>query len=291
MLFRSALASALRVSSQIRLMATATDVGVVDCGIADVHMVNMFSDNYGYILVCKQTGKAAVVDPGDPEPVFDKCNDLGVSPSLVLCTHKHADHSGGNGFFLDKYKEIKVVGTKYETIPGNTDPIGDGETIALGSLNIKAMFTPCHTKGHVVFHVTPSQLPTGAAMSPGILFSGDTLFVGGCGKFFEGTADEMLANMQRLRSLADDTMVFCAHEYTMSNLKFLSSIDAELLESFVKMNAAKRDANKPTVPTTIGAEKAFNLFMRCDDASTQGKVGASTAVEAMRLLREMKNNF
>ena len=127
--------------------------------------------------------------------------------------------------------------------------------------------------------------------APGVLFSGDTLFVGGCGKFFEGTPAEMLANMRLLRGLPAETAVFCAHEYTVSNLKFLASVD-DTVTPRLKEAMATRERNKPTVPTTIGDEASYNLFMRCDDENVQEMMRAPGDPETtMQRLREMKNSF
>jgi hydroxyacylglutathione hydrolase len=178
------------------------------------------------------------------------------------------------------------------------------------------MYVPCHTKGHIAFVVYPP--PTGSheqdreSDTAPLLFCGDTLFIGGCGRFFEGTAEDMLRNMDRLATLPPATQVFCAHEYTEANLKFLHAVEAggggvmdhtssaadteqcparfPAAEKLLQVQWA-RQAGRPTVPGTIGEELSYNLFMRCREPSTQRLVGANDAVEAMRLLRERKNNF
>jgi hydroxyacylglutathione hydrolase len=148
------------------------------------------------------------------------------------------------------------------------------------------------SQGHVVFHVTEAAGgdDDAAAVAAGILFSGDTLFVGGCGKFFEGTPEEMLQNMRRINTLPNDTVVFCAHEYTVSNFNFLKSVDPSL-ESAYEAMAVLRAAGKPTVPTTIGAEKNHNLFFRCDDPAVQILVDQPSPELTMKTLRAMKNAF
>lgn len=143
----------------------------------------------------------------------------------------------------------------------------------------------------MVFHVTEAPADAAACTAAaGILFSGDTLFVGGCGKFFEGTPEDMLQNMRRINTLPADTLVFCAHEYTVSNFKFLKSVDPGLKSAYDDM-VALRVAGKPTVPTTIGAEKEHNLFFRCDDPAVQALVNQPSPELAMKVLRAMKNSF
>jgi hydroxyacylglutathione hydrolase len=262
---------------------------MIDRACADVHMVPMFSDNYGYIMIDRLTKNAAVVDPGEPEPIWQKCMDLGLTPEniKVLCTHHHADHSGGNQYFADKGCE--VIGTKYEKIPALRTPVGEGDKFTVGSLSVETIYTPCHTKGHVVFYVTSSS--PSSSSSPPILFSGDTLFVGGCGKFFEGVPEEMLSNMRKLRKLPSDTHVFCAHEYTLSNYKFLNSLDPANCGPILNEMHEKRERGESTVPSTIGKELMTNLFIKCDEPEVQAMVGANTPEEAMKNLREMKNTF
>jgi hydroxyacylglutathione hydrolase len=265
--------------------------------ICSIYCVPMFSDNYGYIIVDKATNSSAIVDPGEPEPVWSKCQELGLNkPDMLLVTHKHNDHCGGNLYFKDMVPSIEIVGTRHESspIPGVTRPVGEGDEFTLGSLRIQVMHVPCHTTGHVAFVVSSSSTATASEQeSQSLLFCGDTLFIGGCGKFFEGSPDQMLSNLRRFMALPASTKVFCAHEYTLSNLKFLNSIDPERIEAtgILKEASAKRDRGVPTVPSTIGEERRYNLFCLCDDESVQRLVGATDAVDCMRLLREMKNKF
>lgn len=131
-----------------------------------------FTDNYGYILVDRETKLAAVIDPGEPQPIIDTLANLLCTLSQVLCTHKHADHSGGNIAMKTKFPSIEVIATQYEQIPGVTKPVAEGDHFKLGNLDINVIYTPCHTRGHVIFIVSGS-------LGKSILFTGDTLFVGG----------------------------------------------------------------------------------------------------------------
>jgi hydroxyacylglutathione hydrolase len=252
-------------------------------------MFKMFSDNYGYLIVQPGTRLAACIDPGEGKAVLEACKELNLELCAAWCTHKHADHVGGVTELKRSLPSINVIGTRYEEIPYLVQPVGDGEVFYFGDLVVRVLYTPCHTRGHVLYYVERSS-PDPEHNQP-ILFSGDTLFVGGCGRFFEGNAADMLANMQRIATLPRETQVFCAHEYTEGNYKFLNSIDADTCGARYAEIKALRDFGQPTVPSTLGEEVAHNLFMRCEDLALQAKLGATSAEEAMKALREMKNNF
>lgn len=193
---------------------------------------------------------------------------------------------GGNAFFASHFSSLKIMATKYEPIPHATHLLGSGDVFQLGTLSIEVLATPCHTKGHVVYLVTGKE-----GTSP-ILFTGDTLFVGGCGRFFEGTASDMLANMDLFAKMPPDTTFYCAHEYTESNYKFLNHVDPELCGERYQEIAKLRQNKLPTVPSKIENELKTNLFMRCRDERTQRLVGAmGSPVETMGMLRKMKNDF
>jgi hydroxyacylglutathione hydrolase len=207
---------------------------------------------------------------------------------MILVTHKHADHAGGNIEIRNEYPSIDVIATSYEEVPGMTSPVKHGDSIFLGSLAIRVIHSPCHTRGHVLYYVTGNDQSDG----PPILFSGDTLFVGGCGRFFEGTAEDMLKNMDTISTLPPETQVFCAHEYTESNLKFLATLDSELCSADLSRIQGLRRDGMPTIPTTVEAERRYNLFMKCREARVQELLGCSgSAVDTMAKLRKLKNAF
>lgn len=258
---------------------------------ADVHLVPMFSDNYGLILVDRASNKAAFIDPGDPSPVIKVAKELGVKVELALITHKHNDHVGGNQAVKESFPEINIVGTGYEEIPHVMKKVQEGDSFVMGSLKIEVIHVPCHTKGHIVYFVTSNDPEADPSKVCPILFSGDTLFVGGCGRFFEGTATQMLKNMDRLATLPPTTQVYCAHEYTLGNLKFLSSVDPEVSTKIFAEMTEKRNRDIPTVPTTIGREMEYNLFMKCREERTQKLMNRGNPVDTMAILREMKNKF
>ncbi len=192
---------------------------------ANVYLVKMFSDNYGYVLEDRVTKFTAVVDPGEPQVMIDFLiqNKLSEHLKMVLCTHKHEDHSGGNVLFKKIFPQIEVITTKYEEIPGGTQLVGESDSILLGELKIDVIHVPCHTKGHINFIVSKSttndscasetstttalaasdiSVPeTEAKMAP-IIFTGDTLFVGGCGRFFEGILSTFLLDEKWTKNFA-----------------------------------------------------------------------------------------
>jgi len=255
-----------------------------------VYIVPCLSDNYGYVVVDKSSKKAALVDTPDAAPLLEAVNGMmatGLVSSLdaIWNTHKHGDHVGGNLEIKEAFPDISIIGTRYESVPGLTHPVGEGDSFTLGGSTITVLFTPCHTAGHICFIV-------GSETETPLLFSGDTLFVGGCGRFFEGQPEQMVANMQRLAKLPASTLVFCAHEYTLGNLKFLNSIDKIGAEGMLQNVQLLRDRNEVTVPSTIGKELSYNLFMKIDEKRVQSLVGCEgDPVGTMRKLREMKNEF
>ena len=285
-----------RFSSMMLSNNGLTKISEKICGT--VYLVPMFSDNYGLLLVDEKDTTsskriAACIDPGDGLAILKAADALNLDLKYVLCTHKHADHVGGNTVIRQRLPSVQIIGTGYEEIPEINIKVHDGDSISFGGLEIKTIYAPCHTKGHVLYYVQRKEKTTGDSReeSP-ILFSGDTLFVGGCGRFFEGTASDMLANMDRIASLPPDTHVFCAHEYTESNLKFLASIDdGPACSSMLSEVVAKRRANIPTVPSTVGRELEYNLFMKCREARTQELLKCRNAEETMGTLRKRKNDF
>jgi hydroxyacylglutathione hydrolase len=257
-----------------------------------VYTVPMFDDNYGWLITDTEMGTCVAVDPGEPGAIVRAVEQLGLQLTRVLITHKHGDHTGGNTSLKKQVPGLEIVGTGYEPIPGLMVAVEEGDKFDLfGSPQnltpTSVIATPCHTKGHVVFFVEPQ----GPGAVPA-LFSGDTLFVGGCGRFFEGTANQMYDNLvQKIARLPDETLVFCAHEYTESNLSFALQVepDNSALQAKVKWVQDQRAQGLPTVPSTLGEEQAYNPFMRCGQASVMARVGASSPVDSMHLLREGKN--
>lgn len=251
----------------------------------DVIPIPAFQDNYIWLL--RKGASAVVVDPGDARPVLAVLEREGLSLSSILITHHHADHQGGVTDLLEHHP-AEVFGPALESIAGISKPLRDGNTVWLDSLGVdfRVLAVPGHTLGHLAYY------------GAGCLFCGDTLFAGGCGRLFEGTAAQMSDSLSRLAALPDDTAVYCAHEYTQANLRFALVVEPgnlRLQDRAAEVSAA-RAKGQPTVPSTIGLEKATNPFLRCREpevvASVRRKAPAACdELTVFAALREWKNGF
>lgn len=250
--------------------------------------VPAFDDNYLWLI---HNGKnAIVVDPGDAAPIRAALAQNGLSLVAILLTHHHGDHIGGVQSLLADHA-IPVYGPKNEAIAGVTRHLSEGDTIDIAELplTLSILDVPGHTRGHIAYVATEQKW----------LFCGDTLFAGGCGRLFEGTPQQMCESLSKLTALPDDTKVFCAHEYTMSNLRFACEVDpdnTDLRDRFA-VEKAKRDVNQPTVPSSIGLEKATNPFLRYGETAIinrlveEGRLAGKDTIAAFAALREWKNNY
>jgi len=245
-----------------------------------------FKDNYIWTL---RAGKnAAVVDPGEAGPVKKYLAREGLSLVAILATHHHPDHVGGIAELV-AMANVPVFGPKGEPIPALTHPVGQGDNVEIPAL--KAEFSvldiPGHTRAHVAYYGLES------------LFCGDTLFACGCGRVFEGTAEQMLASLSKLAALPDATKVYCGHEYTLANIKFARAVDPDnrLLAAREERAKALRAAGRPTLPSTLGEERATNPFLRCAEpvvVESANKYLGSRAADPARVfaaIREWKNRF
>jgi hydroxyacylglutathione hydrolase len=255
-----------------------------------IHPVPAFNDNYLWVI--HNGREAAVVDPGDARPVMEFLAAHHLTLAAIICTHHHGDHVGGVDTLLDSLSRrgrIPVFGPAHEDIPSRTRALAEGDQIrieALG-LTLDVLDVPGHTAGHIAY------------VGNGWLLCGDTLFACGCGRLFEGTAAQMQSSLAKLKALPPETRVFCAHEYTMANIKFAEAVepdnaDLKLRKAFC---AAKRHRHLPTVPSTIGLELATNPFLRWDApavraaAQQHGAGPHATPSEIFGAIREWKNNF
>nr|CAD1828898.1 unnamed protein product [Ananas comosus var. bracteatus] len=222
--------------------------------------VPCLEDNYAYIIVDESTGEAAAVDPVEPEKVLRSAAEIGADLKFVLTTHHHWDHAGGNEKIRMLVPGIKVYGGSIDNVKGCTNKVDNGDKLTLGSdTSILCLHTPCHTKGHISYYVT------GKAEEDPAVFTGDTLFIAGCGKFFEGTAEQMYQSLcVTLGSLPKPTRVYCGHEYTEKNLRFALTVEPENEKISQKLSWAQhqRQDGLPTIPSTIGEEFETNPFMR-----------------------------
>ncbi|KRA66154.1 hydroxyacylglutathione hydrolase [Caulobacter sp. Root655] len=218
-----------------------------------VHQFPCLSDNYGFLVRDDATGTTATIDTPDADAILAQLEKLGWSLDLILNTHWHPDHAGGNAA-IQAATGATIVGPPEVTRIAPLDrPVGQGDTVQLGETTLSVIDTGGHTLGHIAYHDAEGH----------IAFVGDTLFALGCGRLFEGTAEQMWGSLSKLTALPDDTTVYCAHEYTASNARFALSVDSDpALRARADQVFAARERGEPTVPTTIGLEKATNPFLR-----------------------------
>jgi len=251
----------------------------------DIVTISAFKDNYIWLL--RKGRSAVVVDPGDARPVLDVLAREGLSLAAILITHHHADHQGGVAELLAHFPAA-VFGPAAESITGISRPLQGGETIRLEAIDavFQVLAVPGHTLGHLAY------------VGGGALFCGDTLFAAGCGRLFEGTPAQMHDSLARLAALPGDTRVYCAHEYTETNLRFALTIEPANRDLRERVNevAETRAKGLPTVPFTLTGEKASNPFLRCDQPAviaTARQNGApdGEALSVFTTLRALRNRF
>lgn len=252
----------------------------------DLVLIPALNDNYVYLVREPRSGAVAVVDPAVGEPVIAALEARGWSPSVIFNTHHHFDHVGGNKAIKQRYG-ARLIGPAADAhrIEGLDDTVAEGDRVELGEAVGQVLETPGHTSGHIAYHF-PEQKA---------LFCGDTLFALGCGRLFEGTPAQMWASLSKFDGLPDDTLVCCAHEYTQANARFARHVDpdnAALAERSGQIDAL-RDRGEPTVPSTLGEERATNPFLRPDDPGIVAKLGLSGADSVTRFaeLRRLKDAF
>lgn len=220
----------------------------------NIEIFKALKDNYFFILECTETNEIAIVDPTRPKPALKALENRKLSK--ILNTHHHHDHIGGNAELVKKYNcEVYAHESDAHRTPCITHKLNEGDTINVGKQKAEVLFVPGHTNGHIAYYFKDSNT----------IFVGDTLFAGGCGRLFEGTALQMLNSLAKLKQLPPETKVYCAHEYTKSNLTFSLNY-SENKENYAKrLEQVKevRSQNLPTIPTTIGEELKSNIFLRC----------------------------
>jgi hydroxyacylglutathione hydrolase len=264
-----------------------------------VERIPTLRDNYTYLIIDSETGEAAVVDAPEARPVIARVEKLGVRVVKVLSTHHHPDHSAANPELAAHFK-APVYGHQSDAarLPGFTNGVAEGDTVAIGRLKAQVIFIPAHTRGHVAY------------VLPGAVFCGDTLFAGGCGRLFEGTPAMMHEALNvKLAKLPDETRVYCGHEYTENNLRFAETLEPEnaaLRERIQRVRAARskvasdwHDATEAemTVPSTLREERDTNPFMRAHSAQLVASVRArmpdapSDPVGILGAVRALKDKF
>lgn len=236
----------------------------------NVTLLPILSDNYTYII--ESGGNVGVIDPGEAEPIISFFKKKNIKPSIIFNTHHHYDHTDGNVALKEKYG-CKIIGPEKDKhrIKEMDQGIGEKDTLQFGNEKIEIIDTVGHTSGHICFYFPDSH----------ILFSGDTVFAMGCGRLFEGNAEDMYQSFSKIKKLPDNTKIYCGHEYTMSNAQFCLSIEPENEELMKRMADVQkmREEKIPTIPTTLGLEKETNVFMR------------AKTVQEFKQYRDLKDKF
>ena len=221
----------------------------------NLNSIPAFQDNYIWVL-SEDDGRCLIVDPGEAAPVLRAIEEHQWQPEAILLTHHHNDHVGGVQALRDAFPDVVVYGPAETQHKGATQVVAEGDTVTVLGQDFSVFATPGHTLGHICFFSFP------------YLFCGDTLFSGGCGRLFEGTATQMYQSFCKINALPDDTVICCAHEYTLGNMKFAISVlpeDRDVQEYYKKVSEL-RAKNEKTLPVILKNERKINLFLRTEDA-------------------------
>lgn len=250
-----------------------------------IRQIPVLKDNYVYLVHEPQQNLTATVDPAVAAPVMDALQREGWRLTHILNTHHHNDHTGGN-LELKAATRCTIVGPRADRdrIPGIDIAVGDGDTYQFGAEGARVFDVPGHTRGHIAYWFATSHA----------LFCGDTLFLMGCGRLFEGTPEQMWRSLSKLKALPPETEVYCAHEYTQANARFAVTVepDNKALLARARRVDALRAEGKPTVPASLGEELETNPFLHADRPELQAALGASgDAVATFAAIRRRKDNF
>ena len=252
----------------------------------DVTIISCLADNYSYLIRDKKTNLVGIVDPSDFKQVDREINRTYKKLDFILNTHHHSDHVDGNINLKKKYNS-KVICSSYEMekIPAADIKKSDGEQFNLGETNFKVIHVPGHTLGHIAFYSEKAN----------VIFTGDTLFSLGCGRVFEGTFEQMLGSLEKIKKLSKNTMIYCGHEYTYNNGKFCISIDPdnEKLKDRIKLVKNKMEKKLPTLPVKLSDELETNIFLRYDNKIIKNnlKMSNGSKLEVFTKLRNLKDQF
>jgi len=251
--------------------------------------VRAFQDNYIWVIRGSSARQAVLVDPGDAGPVLDALPRLGLTPVAILCTHHHGNHVGGIAELQRHFPRLPVYGPAHEAIEGISHPLAEGDRVDLPGLGLKfqVLEVPGHTRGHIAYY------------GHGWLFCGDTLFSAGCGRLFEGTAEQMHASLTRLAALPAETLVFCAHEYTLANLRFALTVEPDNATALAYRHEveALRARDESSIPSTLAREHEINPFLRSSvpnvRRAAENYTGQTLAdsVSVFAAVRRWKDNF
>lgn len=248
------------------------------------------SDNYIFLLHDSDRHTAAAVDPAEAQPVLDCLENIGAELVAIFNTHHHRDHVGANRELMQRFPKLCVYGGAEDRgrIPGQQVFLQEGDRVEFAGREAEIFFVPGHTRAHIAYYFFPTS-----EGETGELFCGDTLFAGGCGRLFEGTPAQMIDSLSKLRALPDNTRVWCAHEYTLKNLQFALTVDAQNQDLQTRYNQVQiaRRQGEATIPSFIGVEKQTNPFLRWDNKALQTVIGNDDPVRVFGRLRGMKDRF
>lgn len=248
--------------------------------------ISAFYDNYIWLIINEKENTVLCVDPGDAEPVIHFIREKNLHLKAILLTHHHHDHIGGTHELLNAYPKIRVYGPKDSRIHGVTDPVDDQEILFLESLQLQVLNTPGHTATHISYY-EPHY---------GWLFCGDTLFSAGCGRVFDGTFEELHSSLKKIKMLPDSTQIYCAHEYTYTNLRFATLVEPNnsMIRNYLLQ--LTQNNNHCSLPSTLAIEKQINPFLRTNQSevqqySSKGGTKQTDSLSVFKQLRIDKNNF
>tara|TARA_B100002051_G_C16524352_1_gene529382 strand:+ start:53 stop:817 length:765 start_codon:yes stop_codon:yes gene_type:complete len=252
----------------------------------EVSIIKCLSDNYSYLIRDKKTNLVGVIDPSEFDPVDLEIKKTYKKLDFILNTHHHHDHIGGNIDLKKKYSS-KIICSSYDEkkIPGVDVKKSDGEQFSFGKTDFKIIHIPGHTIGHIAFY----------SQQDNIIFTGDTLFSLGCGRIFEGTFEQMLNSLEKIKNLSKNTIIYCGHEYTNKNGEFCISIDKDNIRLKNRIEKVKSRTKKklPTIPVTLDEEIETNIFLRCDNDRIKSnlKMDNRSKLEVFTKLRNLKDKF
>ena len=233
-----------------------------------IHMFPCLNDNYGFLVHSPDTGETAAIDSPEAAKILAACKEKGWELTHIWNTHHHFDHVGGN-LELQKSHGVEIIGPGHDVkrIPGLTKGVHGGESFTFGGHEVHVFETPGHTTSHIIYHIPSAQTA----------FVGDTIFVLGCGRLFEGTPAQMYDSLKAICALPAETKLYCAHEYTLSNARFAITVepDNQDLIDYIAYAKSLREQNTPTVPTTVAMELKNNPFVRARSAKRLGEIRAA----------------
>ncbi|PID41400.1 MAG: hydroxyacylglutathione hydrolase [Proteobacteria bacterium] len=263
-----------------------------------VKPVPAFNDNYIWMICDQEAGACIAVDPGDAKPVQQFVTDNRFDLIAILVTHHHFDHTGGVQELAVQY-QAPVYGSKNSKFKGITNQLDDNDTFSLMGARFTCLAVPGHTLDHIALFIDNINADTDSIKEEPLLFCGDTLFSGGCGRLFEGDAETMLHSLKKLKALPPRTGVYCGHEYTMNNLAFARTIEPgnQALADYISVCEQKRKKGLPTLPGTMATELSINPFLRTDQAPVINMITSMESVndlseeQIFAVLRNAKDHF